>query len=102
MDGNCIIFICDGQGSVGYANYMGKKFIGTPNIVAGYNEKLTVLSSLFIATIARMEHPKYSFGRKWKTHLADTVIKLPTTKNNLPNWQFMEDYIKSLPYGVRL
>lgn len=113
--GNCIIFICNGQGSVGYANYMDVDFIGTTDIVAGYNDNLNRYNGLFIATILCKERPKYSFGRKWKTHLRDTIIKLPVVKNNdgsifldverkyskegyLPDWMFMECYIKSLRY----
>lgn len=51
--------------------------------------------------------------------ISDTVMKLPVVYNAdgtpfidgdkryseegyVPNWQFMEDYIKSLPYGDRL
>ena len=94
--GNCIIFICNGQGSVGYANYMDVDFIGTTDIVAGYNENLNQYNGLFIATVLCQERPKYSFGRKWKTHLKDTVIKLPQTLDGNPDWKYMEQYIKSL------
>ena len=94
--GNCIIFICNGQGSVGYANYMDVDFIGTTDIVAGYNENLNQYNGLFIATVLCQERPKYSFGRKWKTHLKDTVIKLPQTLDANPDWKYMEQYIKSL------
>ena len=94
--GNCIIFICNGQGSVGYANYMDVDFIGTTDIVAGYNKKLNRYNGLFIATILCQERPKYSFGRKWKTHLRNTVIRLPQTAEGTPDWVFMEQYIKSL------
>lgn len=113
--GNCIIFICNGQGSVGYANYMDIDFIGTTDIVAGYNDNLNEYTGLFLATVYSQERPKYSFGRKWKTHLADTQIKLPikyatdgkpfidvdkkySDEGYVPDWQFMEDYIKSLHY----
>lgn len=96
--GNCIIFICNGQGSVGYANYMDVDFIGTTDIVAGYNENLNEYSGLFIATILCQERPKYSFGRKWKTHLKDTVIRLPQTSTGDPDWAGMEAYIKSLKH----
>lgn len=100
--GNCIIFICNGQGSVGYANYMDEQFIGTTDVVAGYNNHLNPLNGLFIATVASLERPKYSWGRKWKTHLADTCIKLPSTSDGAPDWNFMVRYIKSLPYGDRI
>ena len=113
--GNCIIFICNGQGSVGYANYMDVDFIGTTDIVAGYNENLNQYNGLFLATIYSQERPKYSFGRKWKTHLRGTKVKLPIQYNldgtpyideicrysdegYVPDWKFMEDYIKSLHY----
>ncbi len=116
--GNCIIFICNGEGSVGYANYMDVDFIGTTDIVAGYNKNLNSYNGLFIATVLCMERPKYSFGRKWKTHLKDTIIKLPiqykngkpvknkklgyTKEGYVPDWEFMENYIKALPYGDRI
>lgn len=111
--GNCIVFICNGQGSVGFANYMDVDFIGTTDIVAGYNKNLNKYNGVFIATVFCRERPKYSFGRKWKTHLKSTVAKLPTKYNAdgtpyidethkysefgyVPDWKFMEEYIKSL------
>lgn len=117
--GNCMIFICNGQGSVGYANYMDVDFIGTTDIVAGYNEHLNQYIGNFLATVYSQERPKYSFGRKWKTHLRDTEVKLPIQHNHdgsavidekfrysnegyVPDWQFMENYMKALPYGDRL
>ena len=92
---------------------MDRPFIGTADIVTGYNENLNEKRGLFIATIASLERPRYSFGRKWKRTLAQTVIKLPiqhaadgtpvidsdktySDEGYLPDWQFMEDYIKSL------
>ena len=113
--GNCIVFICNGQGSVGFANYMDVDFIGTTDIVAGYNEYLNEFIGAFLATIYSQERPKYSFGRKWKTHLRDTEVKLPVQRNvdgtaviddscrwsdagYVPDWEFMGNYIKSLRY----
>ena len=95
-EGNCVVFICDGQGSVGFANYMNVDFIGTVNVVAGYNESLNAQSGLFIATVFSLERKKYSFGRKLKTALATTTIKLPATLDGKPDWQWMESYIDSL------
>lgn len=102
QDGNCIVFICNGQGSVGYANYMNKAFIGTTDIVAGYNDHINQYNGLFISTVLCLERPKYSFGRKWKTHLKDTIINLPASEDGTPDWLYMEDYIQSLPYGDRI
>lgn len=72
--------------------------ISDGDFVAGYNEALNCYNGLFIATILCQERPKYSFGRKWKTHLRDTVIKLPQNEDGTPNWLFMEQYVKTLKY----
>ena len=97
--GNCVVLICDGQGSVGLANYMESDFLGTVNLMLCYNDShLNQYTGLFLATIISQERPKYSFGRKWKTHINETLIKLPQTETGAPNWEFMEQYIKTLNY----
>ncbi|WP_294159935.1 restriction endonuclease subunit S [uncultured Selenomonas sp.] len=112
--GNCIMFITDGQGSVGYALYKDdREFMGTINLVMGYSAFLNPVIGMFLATVICRERERYSFGRKWKKTLAQTVIKLPiqhtedgtpvidsqktySNEGYLPDWQFMEDYIQSL------
>lgn len=100
--GNCIVFIVDGKGSVGYCNYMDRDFIATANLKLGYCNELNRYNGLFISTILCKERFRYSFGRKWKKFVNDTIIKLPAISNDdgtcVPDWQFMEDYIKSLHY----
>jgi hypothetical protein len=100
--GNCIVFICDGQGSVGYSNYMDADFIGSTTLSVGYNSNLNKYNGLFIVAVLDLERPKYSYGRKYRKHLSETVIKLPMDKNGEPDWQYMEDYIKSLPYSDKI
>ena len=97
--GNCIVFIGNGQGSVGYSNYMNEDFIGTADLTVGYNEHLNPFVGLFIVAVLDLERPKYSFGRKWSARIAETKIKLPATEQELPNWAYMEQYMKSLPFG---
>jgi hypothetical protein len=51
-----------------------------------------------------MERFRYNYGRAYnKGIIANTKIKLPSVKiapnEYEPDWQFMEDYIKSLPYS---
>lgn len=100
--GNCIVFIGDGQGSVGYATYHPVDFIGSTTLTCGYNELLNNYNALFIVTVLDLERFKYSFGRKYgKEQLLKTKIKLPE-KNGKPDFEFMENYIKSLPYSSSL
>lgn len=99
--GNCIVFICLGAGSAGYALYQGGDFIGmSGKTMCGYNPNLNQYNGIFLATILSKERPKYSFGRSWTgDRLKKTRIKLPVTPSGEPDWQFMEDYIKSLPFS---
>ena len=100
--GNCILFICNGQGSVGFTNYINEDFMATADIVAGYNPHLNPCVGLFLVTVFDLERPKYSYGRKWKTHLADTKVLLPALESSgEPDWQYMEDYIKEIVNEVK-
>lgn len=96
--GNCIVFICDGQGSVGYANYMEEDFIGSTTLSVGYNEHLNRMTGLYLVTILDRERPKYSFGRKYRKNLSKTRIKLPADRDGRPDWAFMERFMRSLKY----
>jgi type I restriction-modification system DNA methylase subunit len=100
--GNCIVFICDGEGSIGYSNYMDRDFIGTINLTVGYNENLNQYTGLFLTAVLDLERPKYSFGRKYRSSLSNTYVRLPQTPQGKPDWGYMERYIKSLPYGDKI
>lgn len=84
-------------------------------------EPLSIHTKLFISTLIRNECKiKYqAFGRELNSHFRkDFTIKLPVLMNGndyvfdknkkysdkgyVPDWKFMENYIKSLPYGDRI
>lgn len=101
--GNCIVFIGDGQGSVGYCLYQPNDFIGSTTLIAGYMENLNPYIAQFLVTVLDMERYRYSFGRKYnKNAIINSKIKLPADSDGNPDWQFMENYIKSLPYSANL
>lgn len=57
---------------------------------------------LFLTTILNKEQYRYNYGRKAsQTRLKERSIKLPS-KNDKPDWDFVRDYIKSLPYSANL
>lgn len=65
--------------------------------------KLNKYIAMFLVTIFKLEMKRYGYGRKFaQKRISDTIIKLPVDKNGNPDWQFMEDYIKSLPYSSNL
>lgn len=70
--------------------------------------KLTAYIAMFICALIKNEQYKFSYGRAvYSTVCEDIEIKLPAilnpqTNKYEPDWQFMENYIKSLPYGDRI
>ena len=55
---------------------------------------------MFIITVIQKEKYRFSYGRKWgKEKMLQSKIKLPPDENGNPNWQYMENYIKTFPYS---
>ena len=92
------------NGSIGEAFYQTKPFWATDDVNVLYPRfKLNPYIAMFLCTILPIEKYRFGFGRKWdKAMMEQTKIKLPVTENNEPDWQFMEDYIKSLSYSKQL
>lgn len=102
-EGNCVAMIGQGQGSAGYAIYLDSDFIGSTALNLGYADWVNPYTAHFVTTVLCKEYEKYSFGRSWTGYrVKKTKIKLPADTNGKPDWLFMENYIKSLPYGDRL
>lgn len=96
-DGNAIVFIRNGEGSMGYSVYKQEKFIATQDVSVGYNSNLNRYNGLFITVIADRVRGKYNFGYKRnQPRLNKEVLTLPVDKDGKPNWQFMENYIKHI------
>lgn len=111
--GRCIVFISNGQGSVGYANYMDVDFVASTDLILGYADWLNLEIGLFLATLFSLERPKYSFGRKWGRFLKGTIVRLPIQRHSdgapvidpmkrfskqgyIPDWDYMEQFIHDL------
>lgn len=65
---------------------------------------MSIYIGLFIATvIENSEGYKWNYGRQCRINDTKNIkIKLPVDSKGDPDWQFMEDYIKSLPYSSNL
>lgn len=84
--------------------YQDEEFItGDHMVVVRADSWLNKYTGLFVVAILQGEQYKYSYGRAYlMDRIKDTIVKLPADDNGNPDWQFMENYIKSLPYGDRL
>ena len=55
---------------------------------------------LFIATLINKEKFRFTYGRAvYSNVISELTIALPVNSQGNPDWQFMENYIKSLPYS---
>ena len=85
--------------------YHDYKYFSDDNIhtLLPINFELNKYNSLFLVTVLNKLKYKYAYGRQVRLmRLPLEKIKLPVDKNGQPDWQFMEDYIKSLPYSASL
>ena len=95
--GNCIVFICDGVGSIGYNIYKKENFIGSTTLKIGRNEKLNKYIGLFMTTIMDKNRQLYNFGYKRnEQRLRNEKVYLPINSKMQPDYEFMEAYMKYL------
>jgi hypothetical protein len=100
---NCITV--NYNGSVGEAFYQSNPFWASDDVNVLYAKDWTMNKyiALFIATVIKANRYKFSYGRKWTLEkMKNSLIKLPVTQQCLPDWDYMENYIKLLPYSDRI
>ena len=110
------------NGSVGEAFYQPEPYWATDDVNALYPKfkGFNAAVGLFLTSVIRHEKYKFSYGRKWTLdNMRETEICLPIQKDKkgspifdpkheysddgyLPDWNFMEMYMESLPYGRQL
>ena len=96
-DGNTISLTYNG--SVGEAFYQAEPFWASDDVNVLYpkNFILNENLALFFCTILRLEKQMWSYARKWNLEqMNKTQVLLPVTSNGNPDYDFMENYIKSL------
>ena len=110
IEGNCITIGAEGI----YAFYQNKKFATGVKIYNLRNNQLNQEIALFLCTILNLEVYRYNYGRarileKIKNELIKLPILLDSNSNPIiddkklyseegyiPDWKFMENYIKDL------
>ena len=92
------------NGSVGEAFYQPLDFWATDDVNVLYPRfAITPEVSLFICALMRKEKYRFNYGRKWTMgKMNKSIIKLPVKDDDSPDFNFMENYIKSLPYSSQL
>lgn len=101
---NCITV--NYNGSVGEAFYQKDPFWASDDVNVLYAKdfwKLNQYIAMFIITVIKANKYRLGYGRKWTLEkMKETIIKLPSKKDGKPDFEYMERYIKTLPYSDRI
>jgi hypothetical protein len=96
------------DGSIGNAFYQENDFtcshsVNIIKINKKYNKELNQYIALFLIPLIQKEKFRFNYGFKWRIErMKESKIKLPVDKTGNPDWKFMENYIKSLPYSASI
>lgn len=100
-DGNVLTI---DSATIGSCFYQELKFSASDHVeklIPRY-ENFNKYIGLFISTVINLEQARYGYGRKFaQKRIKPTTIKLPS-KNGKPDYEFIEKFIKSLPYSASI
>lgn len=85
----------------GVCSYQAQRFTASDHVEKLIPKfELNPYIAMFFITLINLEGYRYSYGRKFnQIRIKETEIILPVDKNNEPDYEFMENYIKSLQYS---
>ena len=87
------------NGSVGYAYYQDTVFTCSHDVNPLYLKKgsFNKFTALFVATVIEHDRYRWAYGRKWRPiRMIRSVLSLPSDDDGEPDWEYMENYIRSL------
>lgn len=88
----------------GNSFYHSEPFYCDDNIVTLHSKvEISDYVGMFISTVINMEQNRYSFGRQYRmTKYSKSQKVLLPSKNGSPDYEFMENYIKTLNYSIAI
>lgn len=88
------------NGSIGEAFYQDEPYWATDDVnVLMPKFVMNQYVALFFTTVIKKESQRYTFNNKWTKEIMEkSLIPLPVDDKGHPDFEFMEKYIKSLPY----
>ena len=89
---------------LGYCSYQQFNFSASDHVEKLIPKfKMNKYIALFFVALINMENFRYNYGIKYnQTRIKETIINVPVNKDNNPDYEYMENYIKSLPYGDKI
>lgn len=102
--GGCItISPLDGSAFFQPDDFLGRGGAGSSIIILRLkNYNINKYSGLFLCAVLRSVLKKFMYSDMINgKDIQNEVILLPTTNSNTPDWQYMENFIKKIPYSKR-
>ena len=96
------VLVCGGEALGMFTTYHKKPIwvMDRSRILKCKYEKFNEFIALFFIPILNANMFRFSYGRSANpNHIENLMIKLPADSNGQPDWEYMENYIKSLPYS---
>lgn len=97
------ILTCAGGGSVLSTFIQNREFYSGRDLyllIPKY--EMSIYAKLFCRTIIEANKYRFSYGRQANKSIPTLKIKLPVKNDETPDFNYMENYIKSLPYSDRI
>lgn len=97
------VLTCAGGGSVLSTFIQNREFYSGRDLyllIPKY--EMSIYAKLFCRTIIEANKYRFSYGRQANKSIPTLKIKLPVKNDGTPDFNYMENYIKSLPYGDRI
>jgi len=82
--------------------YHGYEYFSDDNVhtLIFKNDEQSIYVKMYVITLLKQLKIKYTYGRQVRLkRLIEEYIYLPVDSKGKPDWKFMENYIKSLPYS---
>lgn len=96
------VTVANNGASVGYAFFQPTPFTCSHDVNPLYllDREMTPEIGLFLCALIGVDRYRWSYGRKWRpSRMPRSIIKLPVQPDGKPDWDYMESYVKSLPYS---
>ncbi|MYR27349.1 MULTISPECIES: restriction endonuclease subunit S [unclassified Streptomyces] len=90
--------------SVGHAFYQDEPFFASDDVnVLLPKVSVSRWAQLFVAAIIKYGRTRFTYGYKWTlARMKQTVIRLPVKCSGEPDWDYMEAFMRGLPFSAAI
>ena len=92
------------NGSIGQTFFQTQPYWATDDVNVLY-PKFNITSNIatFLSAVIRKIGQRYAYVDKWTAEkMSKTIIKLPSTIDNQPDWEYMEQYIQNIEQKTKI